>query len=146
METRSQAPIDWKDYRAQTKQRYVRQFLAYTHTHAANTVSDYDALEREHLNLMLAFDQAFQQADWTAVIRFGRRLCDAVNGYLVVRGYWSELYQRIAQVLEAAREKGDKGETAVFLHNQAILHHHLGNYQAARHAYEESPAIVHSQS
>lgn len=136
-----QTPIDWKGYRAHAKQRYVRQFLAYAHTHAANTVSDYNALEREHLNLMLAFDQAIQRADWTAVIRFGHRLCDAVNGYLMVRGYWAELYRRIEQVLEAVREKGDEGETAVFLHNQAILHHHLGNYQAAHHVYEESLVI-----
>lgn len=136
-----QTAMVWKAYRANTKQRYVRQFLAFTQTRAANKVSDYDALEQEHPNLMVAFDEAFRQADWTAVIRFGRRLCDAVNGYLVVRGYWSELYQRIAQVLEAVREKGDEGETAVFLHNRAILHHHLGNYQAARQAYEESLAI-----
>jgi tetratricopeptide (TPR) repeat protein len=136
-----QTAVFWRKRRADGQQRYIRRYLLLAQKQAAPLVTNYDKLESDHNNLMLALTRAYQQADWATVIRFGRRLCDAVNGYLMVRGYWAELYQKVELAIESARQKGDVEETAVFLHHQAILHHRLGNYQSAREAYEASLAI-----
>ena len=49
---------DWKGYRAQATHRHMRRYLRYAEAHKQLVATDYDALEGEHTNILLALNAA----------------------------------------------------------------------------------------
>src|SRR5712691_6977294 len=99
----SNEALRWRSYRNNTiTKRYIIHYLIYLEHHANNTKTDFDALEDELLNILLAMDEACRAKRWQRVQRFGRILC-AIDGFLHVRGYGSELVNRLDQVINATK-------------------------------------------
>ena len=130
------ADVDWGDYVRGTANRYVTRYLDYAEAHPQPTAADYDALEDEQPTVLVAMDRAYRDERWEQVLRFATAFCHPINGYLGVRGYWSELCTRLEQAIRAAEASNDQYNLAVFREQRAALLMNIGDRVTARNEYQ----------
>jgi len=109
---------------------HVAYFLDYGARHS----QDYDAMERERLNLFAAMDAAEQMRKSHAVAS----LAKCVATFLFVRGYRSEAARRLSKGLGAARQTCDRSGEASLLHELGAVSAVQGDYAGARKYYRRS--------
>jgi tetratricopeptide (TPR) repeat protein len=137
----TQAQIE-RDARAKgLRERFAAHFLVYAESYAQPTPEDYDALEAERENLLVAMDYAYAAEDWRSVMGLMDAIGLPVTGLLGVRGYWDDAIKRGQQAVEAARRIRDEQAIGRFSHNLAIMHQNRGDYDGARRLYQESLEI-----
>ena len=139
---------------------HTAHYLTYAEAHNQPTRADYDALEAELPNILLAMDRAYLEKQWAQVRRFMWALSvtrTGSQGYLWVRGNWYQLRTRLEQAIRAATAEGNKHEAAAFAGNLAALLYRMGDLQAARKEYyrvlviledfgaKQSTAVVYHQ-
>jgi len=131
-------PIVWTFFRQQLapdrlamlEGRMVEYFLAYVSTYQA----DYDALERDWLNIQYAMERAYQSRHWQAVTEFVYLLGE----FLDLRRHTDDYILWLNRAIEASEALGDKRARAAFLHNLAIQHQRQGQIEQAIHEYQQS--------
>jgi tetratricopeptide (TPR) repeat protein len=122
---------------AQQRQQWVRAHAAYFLNYARWLWNDYDALERERLNVFTALEGAEQGGETRSVVEFACVLFD----FLWVRGWWSEGREWMTRGVAAARRLRDRRAEAVLLHQLGILCAEQGDAAEARRCYEDSLAL-----
>jgi len=122
-----------------TRAAHTARYLAYAEAHNKPTRADYDALEAELPNILVAMDRAYQEKQWVQVRRFMWALSvtsTGSQGYLWVRGYWGELRARLEQAIRASKAEGNKRAAAAFAGNLAALLYQTGDLEAGRKEYQ----------
>jgi tetratricopeptide (TPR) repeat protein len=123
------------------RQRFVACFLSYAEAHAEATPEDYDLLEAEKDNLVIATDVALSLDDWESERGIVDIVADPVTGVLAVHGYWDEAIRLNDQALGASRRSGSESDQAVYAHNLAVMRANQGELDEARRLYHESLEI-----
>ncbi len=131
------ARLDKDEHFDDFRQRFVAYFLEYAEAHAKTTAEDFDALEAEKDNVLIALDVTFETEDWESVIE----ITDALEGFLRLRGYWDDAHIRGELALLASRRSANESAVARALHNTALIHQNRGNLDEARKLYDESLEI-----
>jgi tetratricopeptide (TPR) repeat protein len=98
---------------------------------------DYDTLDRTRTNILAGMDAAFEREDWASVRGYMWGL-GPDGRYMVARGYWQELRQRLSQALTAARAEGYERDVAAFSINLGIAAQRLRDYQQAWQSFDSS--------
>ncbi len=113
--------------------RAAHLFLAF-----AEQMTNYDALESEHDNILAGAYWAHQATEWELVKRFAY----ATDSYLGTRGYWKDRKNLLDKAIMATNELGDKSGVSGSLHQMGILAQNTGDYDEARRLYQESLKIL----
>ncbi len=119
------------------REEWARRHTAYFLNYARRLHQDYDALERERLNLSAAMDWAEQAGEARNVVEFARHLFD----FLWVRGYWRVGQERMNQSVTAAQQLGDRSGEALLLHELGVLCRVEGDWEEARRCFDQSLAL-----
>ncbi|MDX6500614.1 MAG: hypothetical protein QOG23_3874 [Blastocatellia bacterium] len=130
------------DPRSKTfRQRYVTRFLHYAEAHTQPTSQDYEFLETEKENVVLAAELAMTRDSWKTAATLVSIIAAPENGMLEIRGYWDDVTKLNEQALAASRQWGSNLDVAVFAHNLAMMLGSRGRLDEARKLYEESLGI-----
>jgi len=114
--------------------RMARYYLEFTRQHQTN----FDALELERPNILIALDWAQQSGQWSIVVGLVEALLgsDAYYGFLAQRGYWDESVKRVRQALEAAVKLRDGAAEARFSADLGLFYYWQGKNDIARAYYQ----------
>src|SRR5205814_451588 len=106
--------------------RFVAYFLSYAEAHAEPTPEDYDSLEAEKDNLIIAAEVALSLDERDIAARIVDAVGNPVTGVLGVRGYWDDAIRLIEQTLSEARRQGAEYDVGLFSHNLAMMRMNQG--------------------
>jgi tetratricopeptide (TPR) repeat protein len=118
------------DRRTTLERRMVEYFVSYVNSY----LDDFDALEREWLNIQYAMERAYRSEDWQIIIEFVSLLGD----FLELKGYSIEYTLWLERAIEASETVNDDQAYAAFLHNLAVQHQHRGEVERAIREYQQS--------
>ncbi|MGB6838193.1 MAG: tetratricopeptide repeat protein [Dehalococcoidia bacterium] len=104
--------------------------------------STFDRLEPDVGNALAAMDWCLGARQWQSAARFAI----GVGDYLRSRGLWGERRERFSQARRAARRSRNAWLQSACCHNLATAAQDQGDYQQARHLYEESLAIAEGEA
>jgi tetratricopeptide (TPR) repeat protein len=122
------------------RSRFVEHFLRYAQAHAAPTPENFDKLEAEKDNLLIAVKLAADLERWEDVIEIINALeLDGVRGFLSTRGYWDDSL-KLGEMFRSAARKLNRGDVeAQRIHNEAYARRNQGaDAQDVRRLYDES--------
>ena len=125
----------------QYRQRFIAHFADYVEGRSQRTPEDYDSLEVEKDNLIIATDLAASLADWESVLGIATVVAAPVTGVLAIRGYWNDSVKLNTQALEAARRSKPEAAVAGHMHNLAMMLESRGELDEARQLYNDSLEI-----
>jgi len=132
-----------KDSReADFRRRFVAFFIGYAIKHREPTPENFDTLEADKDNLLMAAEWAIAAGDRLGVMRMANVLASPEDGMLSVRGYWDEVIGLGGQALEAARSLNYEMGIGDYSLKIAGMYFHRGELDKARLLYEESLNIV----
>ena len=131
----AQAQID-TNVAANERNRIADWLLNYAHENA----KDYEALAREHRNLLRAFDWFDKARQPTATISLLKDLFD----YLRVRGYWQEARVQLDRAREFAKKLKLTGDLAWSHLHTGIILTQQGDYKSARVSFDEADSLYKS--
>jgi Mrp family chromosome partitioning ATPase/tetratricopeptide (TPR) repeat protein len=113
------------------RRRLIRFFAVYVESHPRVTSADFDALEEERDNILLAIDLAVASGDWESVMQMARIIGRESNGVLVVRGHWDEALWCCEQAVKASETVDNTEMGAILSECMAGIHIERGNYEEA---------------
>jgi tetratricopeptide (TPR) repeat protein len=123
------------------RERYVRRFLRLAEAHSRPIPEDYDSLETEKDNLVMATDAALKLDDWQSVRRIVSIVAGPADGVLAVHGYWEDATRLNEQAFRMAAQLGFDSGLAIFAHNLAMMRADHGELDEARKLFNESLEI-----
>ena len=90
--------------------------------------------QNERANMLAGQEWYWGHECWEEVIAYGY----ALDRLLDVAGFWEDRLTVLQRAIEASKWKVDVREEARLLHNLAVVYQEQGDYEAARHLYEQS--------
>jgi tetratricopeptide (TPR) repeat protein len=118
--------------------RLAAYYTALAGEQSALGVEGYRRLDEERTHLMRVSAGRVEREDWEAA----KTLAWAVDGYLEIRGYWTERITVLEMGIAAAQAMGDRRAEGEFLGNLGNVHRGLGQYQWAINYYEQALATA----
>ena len=131
----AQAQID-PNVAANERNQIADWLLNYAH----ENTKDYQALAREHRNLLRAFDWFDKERQPTATISLLKDLFD----YLRVRGYWQEARAQLDRARDFAKRLKSTGDLAWSHLHIGIILTQQGEYESARSSFNEADSFYKS--
>ena len=125
-----------KKVAADERNRVADWLLNYAHEHA----TDYESLEREHRNLLGAFDWFDKARKPIATISLLKDLID----YLRVRGYWQEARARLDRAMRFAKQLNLPNDLGWAHLHLGIILTQQGDYSTARVSFVEAESVYKS--
>jgi len=118
--------------------RMANYYLDLSHQHQRN----FDLLELERPNILIALDWAQQAEQWPLVVSLTEALLgfNAYYGFLAQRGYWEEGMELIRRALFAAGKLGDIAFEARFSADLGLFYYWRGRNNEARSYYQTALA------
>lgn len=133
----AKARLTIHDHADQFRQRFVIYFRDYASEHGEPTPENYDSLEAERDNLIIAADIALRLNDWSLAAELVDMVANPVTGVLAVHGFWDDAIRLLQGALQTARSlKHEKG-IVVFAHSLATLKTHRGELDQSRQLFNE---------
>ena len=129
------AQVD-KQVAAAERNRVADWLLNYAHENA----NDYQALAREHRNLLRAFDWFDKARKPAATISLLKDLFD----YLRVRGYWQEARAQLDRARQFAKTLNSTSDLAWAHLHLGIILTQQGDYTSARTNFDEAESLYNS--
>jgi tetratricopeptide (TPR) repeat protein len=121
--------------------RFIDYFLQEVKKNKQQTAKDYDDLEAEKDNLLMAINLAFDLQNWDDFFYLAQELTHCTLGMLSIRGYWNEAISYGEKALDIARDLKMQLQIAFFTHSLAVSYGSIGDTQKEEEFYFESLEI-----
>jgi len=133
-----------------TRKRHLNYFMELTALAApelwrSNQKEWMDRLEEEHNNLRAALEWSLCEECGSDLLIMGRRIATAVSYFWMVRGYWSEAWEWMGDLLKASKSSEMKTtEKAQLLYSAGFLVKDLGDVNISKDLFNQ--ALVEAKS